>query len=263
MASSTGYALVTGASGGIGLEIAQRLARRRMALVLVARSREKLEEIAVQLRESGSPEVVVLPADLSTESGAGALLAQVAARGLEIEALVNNAGFGVSGAFAQQDERELLAMVQVNITALMLLTRRLLPAMVARKRGHVLNVASTAGFQPGPGMATYYATKAFVVSFSEGIRRELAGTGVSVTTLCPGPTETGFQDRAGVGSSLLFRPGNMMDAGSVADAAVAHLADGGLVIPGFTNKLLIQLLRISPRRAVIELINQLNKARAA
>ncbi len=146
---------------------------------------------------------------------------------------------------------------------LVLLTRRLLPGMLARKHGHVLNMASTAGFQPGPWMATYYATKAFVLSFSEALRQELAGTGVSVMTLCPGPTATGFQGRAGVESALLFRSANMMDAGSVADTAVSRLDGGGLVIPGLVNKLLIQLLRIAPRRAVLELISQLNKARAA
>jgi short-subunit dehydrogenase len=205
----------------------------------------------------------VLPADLATASGAESLLAQVAARGLAIETLVNNAGFGGAGAFVQQDEAELLAMVEVNINALVLLTRRLLPEMLARKRGHVLNVASTAGFQPGPWMATYYATKAFVLSFSEALRRELRGTGVSVTTLCPGPTHTGFQRRAGVETSPLFRPANLMDAGSVADAAVSRLDSGGLVVPGLANKLLVQLLRVAPRRAVLELISQLNKARAA
>ena len=146
----------------------------------------------------------MLPADLATASGAAALLDQLAARGLEIGTLVNNAGFGAIGSFVDLGEAEQLEMVQLNVISLAQLTRRLLPGMVARGRGHVLNVASVAGFQPGPWMTIYSATKAFVVSFSEAIGRELRGTGVTVTTLCPGPTATPFVARARMSTTLLL-----------------------------------------------------------
>jgi short-subunit dehydrogenase len=256
------HTLITGASTGIGLEIARRLAQRGELLVITARSGPTLEEVAVELRRLGSPEVTVLPADLATPSGAGALLEQLGARGLTIGTLVNNAGFGAIGAFATLGETEQLDMVQLNVTSLVHLTRRLLPDMVARGHGHVLNVASVAGFQPGPGMATYYATKAFVVSFSEAIGRELRGSGVTVTTLCPGPTATPFVQRARMTSTLLFRPGNVMTAGEVADAAVRAIGRGGLVVPGFMNKLLIQSQRISPRAMVLGITSRLNQGRA-
>jgi short-subunit dehydrogenase len=255
--------LITGASTGIGLEIARRLARRGDALVITARSAATLEEVAAELRRLGSPEVTVLPADLATTSGAGALLAQLDARGLGIDTLVNNAGFGMAGGFVNLSEAEQLEMVQLNVTSLVQLTRRLLPGMVARKRGRVLNVASTAGFQPGPWMAVYYATKAFVLSFSEALGRELRGTGVTVTTLCPGPTTTPFVTRARMGSTLLFRAGSVMTAGDVADAAVRAIGHGGLEVPGLMNKLLIQSQRIAPRSMVLWISSRLNRDRAA
>ena len=255
--------LITGASTGIGLEIARRLARRGDALVITARSVATLEEVAAELRRLGSPEVTALPADLATTSGAGALLAQLAARGLVIDTLVNNAGFGAVGTFVDLSEQEQLEMVQLNVMTLVHLTRRLLPGMVARGQGHVMNVASVAGFQPGPWMAVYYATKAFVVSFSEAIGRELQGTGVTVTTLCPGPTATPFVQRARMSSTLMFHVGNTMEAGQVADAAVHAIGRGGLVVPGFMNKLLIQSQRASPRALVLWITSRLNQGRAA
>jgi short-subunit dehydrogenase len=255
--------LVTGASTGIGLEIARRLAARGEFLVITARSTATLEAVAVELRRLGSPEVVVLPADLATASGAAALLDQLASRGLEIGTLVNNAGFGAIGMFVSLSEAEQLEMVQLNVMSLVQLTRRLLPGMVARGRGHVLNVASVAGFQPGPWMTVYYATKAFVVSFSEAIGQELRGTGVTVTTLCPGPTATPFVQRARMRSTLLFRMGNTMETGPVADAAVRAIGRGGIVVPGFMNKLLIQSQRASPRALVLWITSRLNQGRAA
>ena len=255
------YSLVTGASTGIGLEIARRLAGRGEPLVITARSAAALEAVAAELRRLGSPAVVVLPADLATASGAAALLDQLASHGLEIGTLVNNAGFGAIGSFADLGEAEQLEMVQLNVMSLVQLARRLLPGMVARGHGHVLNVASVAGFQPGPWMTIYCATKAFVVSFSEGIGRELRGTGVTVTTLCPGPTATPFVARARMSTTLLSRTGNVMEAGAVADAAVRAIGRGGIVVPGFVNKFLIQSQRVSPRALVLWLTSRLNRAR--
>ena len=257
------YALVTGASSGIGLEIARKLAQRGHALVLTARSEATLERVAAELRSLGSPDVIVLPADLALRSETESLLDRIAARGLVIETLINNAGFAALGVFAELSEPEQLDMVQVNVASLVLLTRRLVPAMVARGRGRIMNVASVAGFQPGPWMATYYASKAFVVSFSESIGRELRGTGVTVTTLCPGPTATALAERARMASTLLFRMGNTMSANEVADAGVRRLDRGGLVVPGLINKLLIQSQRISPRAMVLWIAGQLNRRRAA
>ena len=255
--------LITGASTGIGLEIARRLAQRGTALVITARSEATLHQVATELRRLGSPDVIVLPADLGSRAGTEALLEQVAARSLVIETLVNNAGFGAVGTFVELSEEEQLEMVQLNVMSLVHLTRRLLPGMVARGRGRVMNVASVAGFQPGPWMAIYYATKAFVVSFSEAIGRELRGTGVTVTTFCPGPTATPFVERARMGSIMLLKMGNTMSAGEVADAAVRRLDRGGLVVPGLMNKLLIQSLRISPRAMALWLTAWLNRGRAA
>lgn len=254
--------LITGASTGIGLEIAHRLARRGEALVITARSAPTLEEVAAELRRLGSPEVTVLPADLATASGAGALLEQLAARGLVIDTLVNNAGFGAVGAVVELEEKEQLEMIQLNVTSLVHLTRRLVPGMVARGRGHIMNVASVAGFQPGPWMAVYYATKAFVVSFSEALGSELRDTRVTVTTLCPGPTSTPFVQRARMASTLLFKSGNVMTASAVADAAVRAIGRGGLVVPGLMNKLLVQSGRISPRFMVLWVTSRLNRARS-
>lgn len=205
----------------------------------------------------------MLPADLATASGAAALLDQLASRGLGIGTLVNNAGYGAIGAFADLPEDEQLGMVQLNVLSLVHLTRRLVPAMIARGRGNVLNVASVAGFQPGPWMTVYYATKAFVVSFSEAMGQELRGTGVTVTTLCPGPTATPFVQRARMSQTLLFKTGNIMTAREVADAAVRAIGRGGIVVPGLINKLLIQSVRISPRFIVLWVTSRLNQGRAS
>ena len=257
-----GFALVTGASGGIGLEIARLLARRGDRLILVARSRDRLTALVDELGKAGSPEVIALPADLGSVAGVRALLDELSRRGLQVDTLVNNAGFGSAGAFASQDAGEQLGMVGLNITALTLLTREFLPGMRTRKRGAILNVASTAAFQPGPFLAVYYATKAYVLSLSEALRVELAGTGVRVVTLCPGPTATGFADRARMNNSRLFQAGTVMDAGTVAREAVEWLDRGGLVVPGILNKLLIQSQRIAPRALVTAITRRMNANRA-
>lgn len=244
-------ALVTGASGGIGLELARLCAKGGHDLVLVARNQAKLEEIAKYLSGMYQIRVEVIPADLADAEAPAAIVEETGRRGLTIDVLVNNAGFGDWGLFGRADLERQLAMIQVNVTSLTHLTRLLLPGMVHRRRGRILNVASTAAFAPGPLMAVYYATKAYVLSFSEAIGNELAGTGITVTVLCPGPTRTGFADRAGLQDSNLFGSPMVMDAAGVAEAGYRGMLHGkAIVIPGLLNKLVIQSIRISPRWAV-------------
>lgn len=257
----TTWSLVTGASGGLGLEIARRLAKRGDSLVITARSREKLGAAAAELRSLGAPEVRVVVADLATREGALHLLDDIAANSITISTLVNNAGFGLTGSFLGQDEAELLEMVELNVTTLTLLTRRLVPAMVAAGSGAVLNLSSVAGFQPGPFMAVYYATKAYVLSLSEALREELRGTGVSVVTLCPGPTHTGFAERSGMDHGGALRAA-VTDASAVVDAGIAALDRGGLVIPGAVNKLLVQSQRLLPRSVPLRISRGLNLGRS-
>ena len=241
-----GTALVTGASSGIGLELATLLARDRHDLVLVARSRDRLEAIARGLTEEFGASVTILVHDLARPEAPPAI-----ARALSVDVLVNDAGFGVYGPFAETPIEKELEMIQVNVTSLTHLTKLLLAGMRARSAGRILNVASTAAFQPGPLMAVYYASKAYVLSFTEALANELAGSGVTVTALCPGPTITEFQKHAGVAQTRLFRSMLVMNASEVARAGYEGMLRGKrLVIPGFGNRLLVESLRVSPRRLV-------------
>jgi short-subunit dehydrogenase len=247
-------ALITGASGGIGYELAKLFARDRVGLVLVARSGDKLATVAQELRSLGAPRVEVIVADLAATDAVPALLRALSARRLDVDVLVNNAGYGLSGSFATTDQATELGMIQLNVGALTALTKGLLPGMLARGQGRILNVASTAGFQPGPFAAVYSATKAYVVSFSEALAGELAGTGVTVTTLSPGPTATGFATRAKMQRSRLFRPGTTMTAEAVAAAGYSALKRARrLAVPGLINKIQLQALRISPRPWVLKI----------
>src|SRR5579884_3955262 len=187
-------ALVTGASGGIGLEFAKQLGQAGYNLALVARSQAKLETLAAELREQFGISVQVVALDLAQPNAAHGLFAQVP----QCDVLVNNAGFANNGRFVQLDEQHVLEEIQLDVTTLTQLTRLYLPGMIARRNGKILNVASTAGFLPGPNMAVYYAGKAYVISFSEALAEEVRGTGVTVSVLCPGATATGFQERANV-----------------------------------------------------------------
>ena len=255
-------ALVTGASSGIGLDLAKTFAQHGHDLVLVARSEGKLQELAVELEKRNDITAHVVACDLARAGAAAELVRELQQRAIDVDVLVNNAGYGLAGAFAENDLQRELDMIQVNLVALTALTKLLLQPMLARKRGRILNVASTAAFQAGPLMAVYYATKAYVLSFTEAIADELRDSGVTVTALCPGPTATGFADVAKMTQSRLFTMMRPMSSASVARAGYRGLMAGKrLVIPGAKNKLLVQSLRISPRRAVTALVRKFQENR--
>jgi short-subunit dehydrogenase len=252
-------ALITGASFGIGLEFARIFAREGYNLVLVARSADKLRQLASELEKAHGTRSLILATDL-TEPGASAyVLDQTTRADIQVDVLVNNAGFGQYGMFAENDLEECLRQIQLNVTTLTHLTRLYLPAMIERKSGRILNVASTAAFQPGPLMAVYFATKAYVLSLSEALANELGGSGVTVTCLCPGPTATEFQKRANIAGIRLTRYG-CMDARTVAeDGYRAVMAGKPLVISGFRNWLVAQSVRFSPRRLVTAIARKIQE----
>ena len=252
-------ALITGASSGIGLDLARLFAKDGHDVVLVARSEGKLREIAAELERDFGMTAHVIVADLAKPDAPQTLVAQLP---VDVDVLVNNAGFGVLGPFVETDLAKELEMIQVNVVALTHLTKLLLPPMVARRRGRVLNVASTAAFQPGPLMAVYYATKAYVLSFSEAIADELRDSGVTVTALCPGPTETGFAAVADMASTRLFNIAKPMSSAEVARAGYEAMKRGRrVVVPGIKNKLLTQSIRVSPRRMVTTIVRKLQESR--
>lgn len=257
------YALVTGASGGIGLELARVLAREGYSLVLVARRAAEMEKLASELKQAHQTESVVLSADLATHEGTDAVARAVTERGLEVDVLVNNAGYGLAGRFEVLPADSQLGMIDLNIRALTALTRAFLPGMVARKRGRVLNVASSAAFQPGPMMAVYYATKAYVLSFSTAINEELRGTGVTATALCPGYTETGFAARAAEHQRprLFSGPLGKLDARQVAEAGYRAMVRGKpVLVPGFMNLLGAWSAPFTPRPLLLRIVRRLNEA---
>jgi uncharacterized protein len=240
-------ALVTGASAGIGSELARELARHGHDLILAARSVRPMETLAAELRELGA-EATVIPVDLSKPGAAATLAHDIAGRGLNIDVLVNNAGLGALGRFDRMDPARVGEILQVNIIALTELTRLLLPGMIARRRGRIMMVASVAAFQPGPHMAAYFASKAYVLSLGEALAHELRGTGVSVTVLCPGATATNFFTVAGADNTLLaHRLRRMMSAAGVARLGYRALAAGRpVIVTGLSNRLLAVLGRFAP-----------------
>ena len=244
-------ALVTGASGGIGHELAKLFAKDQYNLVLVARNAAKLTQFADELQREFGISAKAVPLDLTAASAPQSLFDQLQHDSIAVDILVNNAGYGVLGEFAKVSLEDNLGQIQLNITALTHLTKLFLGPMIARHSGKILNVASTAGFQPGPLMSVYYASKAYVISFSEALANELQGTGVTVTCLCPGATDTGFQGRAGLENTLLFKKLRPMDAKTVAcDGYRGLMAGKVIVISGFRNWLLAESVRFSPRRLV-------------
>ncbi|HET7436044.1 MAG TPA: SDR family oxidoreductase [Thermoanaerobaculia bacterium] len=253
-------ALITGASGGIGRDLAHLFAQDKIDVVLVARGEAKLRELATDLQQKHGITAHVLPADLARPEAPAEIARWIEARHIDIDVLVNNAGYGVRGAFVETDAKAELEMIQVNISALTHLTKLFLPPMVRRGRGRVLNVASTASFQPGPFMAVYYATKAYVLSFSEALSEETSGTGVSITALCPGPTLTNFAEAADMTKTRLFRSGNVMTSAKVAKIGYDAMRKGKrVVIAGAMNNLLAQSVRISPRALVTKVTRALQE----
>lgn len=251
-------ALITGASSGIGLDLAHLFAQDGHDVVLVARSEARLRELAGELEGKHRVAARVVVADLAKPDAPREVFEAAGA----VDILVNNAGYGLSGKFAETDLRTELDMIQVNVTALTHLTKLFLRPMVERGRGRILNIASTASFQPGPLMAVYYATKAYVLSFSEAIGEELSGTGVTVTALCPGPTATGFQQKAKLGSEALLKLMKPVPSMEVARAGYRALMRGRrVVVPGVKNKIGVQSVRVSPRALVTRVVHALQARR--
>jgi len=254
--------LITGASSGIGLELAKLFARENHDLALVARSYDKLKYVAEDLQQTYGVQVKYYAKDLSISSTPKEIFEVLQNEGKNIDVLVNNAGFGWRGAFVQMELANALGMIQVNITALTHLTRLFLPGMIERGHGKILNVASTAAFQPGPMMATYYASKAYVLSFSEALSEELKGTGVTVTAFCPGPTTTGFGRRAGFVNEKIFGDMLSMDSYTVALDGYKGLMKGKpIVISGWKNWLGTKLVRFIPRPLPAKLIKKVQQKR--
>ena len=234
-------ALITGASAGLGVDFARQLAAEGRQLVLVARRKDRLDALVAELGNARAVEL-----DLGEEGAADRLMADLAAHDEQVELLINNAGFGLTGRFATLDGKRQRQMIDLNCGALVELAHAVLPGMIGRKSGAILNVASTAAFQPGPGMAVYFATKAFVLSFSEALHEEVKGQGVVVSALCPGPTATEFGQVAGFSKplpSMVFA-----DSSSVVAAGLKGLKTGrAIVIPGLMNKSTAQAHRFFPR----------------
>ncbi|MDP9356853.1 MAG: SDR family oxidoreductase [Chloroflexota bacterium] len=249
-------ALITGATSGIGLELAKLLARDGHDLVLVSRTADRLDAVADDLRTRFGSRVTTIVKDLAQPAAVEEIVVQLRRGGVAVHVLVNNAGYAIYGPFAETNLQDELAMMRVNMLAVTHLTKLLLPDMLKRRDGKILNLASTAAFQPGPLMAVYYATKAYVLSFSQAVAEEVRGSGVTVTALCPGPTETGFQARAAMEESRLIKGRTIMDAATVAQAGYAGMLRGKtVVIPGRRNRVLAEANRFLPRTFVTRLVH--------
>lgn len=252
-------ALITGASSGIGRELALLFAADGYDLVVVARRADALDEVIREATRAGGVTAKAIPADLTQPAAPRQIFDDLQRAGTRIDVVVNNAGFGLQGRVAELPLERQLEMIQLNVAALTELTRRFLPGMFARNAGGILNVGSTAGFQPGPFMGVYYATKAYVVAFTEALAEELSGTSLRVSCLAPGPTATHFAEEANMTKTRLFRSLGTMDA-----ADVARIGFEGwkhrkvIVVPGITNRFGIQLVRFSPRFVVRKVLRGLN-----
>lgn len=256
-----GWALITGASSGFGEEFARQLAERGSNLVLVARSRDKLHALAAQLGAAHGVQARVIAADLADDGSLEGVLREVDALGVAIDHVVANAGFGTWGPFVEETTRSQTEMVRLNCEAVVGLVHHLVPGMIARRRGGVLLVSSTAAFQPTPMFAVYGATKAFVRSFGEALAEELRGTGVRVSVLCPGPVPTGFQERAKIEIPPAQRP-SVLTAQETVERAIAGYAAGRVVVvPGAVNRAGAALASVIPNRVVVPIVRQLMRTR--
>ncbi|GAA4774262.1 SDR family oxidoreductase [Stakelama sediminis] len=254
-------ALITGASAGLGEGFAEALAARGTDLILTARRVERLEALAERLRAAHGVAVSVFPADLSEAGAVETLMAAIGKQQLSVNLLINNAGFGAAGAFVDQDRAGLARMIDLNCRALMELSHAVLPGMVQMRSGGILNVASTAAFQPGPWMAVYYATKAFVLSFSEALHEEVKGAGVRVSALCPGPTRTEFADVAGMGNTELFNRFGSDAATVVRDGLAALDANAAVRVSGMMNRVMAFSTRLAPRGMLRRTVAKLQQDR--
>ena len=252
-------ALITGASSGIGLELAHLFARDGYRLVLLARNRNTLRQIGDDLQSRYSVTVRIAPKDLAHPATPAELYQELQESGIVLDVLVNNAGFGVAGPFQNTDWNQEAEMMQVNMVAATQLVKLFLPQIRARE-GKIMNVASTAAFQPGPFMSVYYASKAYLLSFSEALAEEMEGTGVTITCLCPGPVKTNFQRRAYLEGTAMLNSPMLVDVRDVARIGYEGMKQGKrLVIPGWKNRLGVEMLRISPRTMVTKVVRKLQE----
>lgn len=252
--------LITGGSSGIGRELAERFAADRYHIVLAARSEVELAAAKEQLASKYAVRVTAIAVDLAAAEAVPLLMAKLERESLRVDVLVNNAGFGVYGPFAQTSEQDELAMINLNIWNLTRLTKCVLPAMLANKHGGIINVASTAAFQPGPFMAVYYAAKSYILSYTEALAGELRGTGIQVTALCPGPTETRFAERADAAKAKLFATGRMQPAEVARQGYLGYRAGRRIVIPGWRNRLMAMSIRFVPREVVLFIVRYLHRS---
>ena len=253
-------ALITGASAGIGWELAKQFAVHGIDMVLVARNEQKLQQLAAELKKTFGVQVSVVPKDLSAPGAAQEVFDFCKSGSIPVDYLVNNAGIGYFGMFASGSWEAQEQMIRLNITALTQLTHLFLPGMIHRQQGRVLNVASTAAFQPGPVMAVYFATKSYVLHFSEAIANELSKTGVTVTALCPGPTESSFKEAAGMQESALFRGKKLPTAQEVAAYGYRAMMQGKPVaIHGTLNYLLATSVRLVPRNLMVRIARKITE----
>jgi short-subunit dehydrogenase len=254
-------ALVTGASEGIGFELCKLLAKDGYSIVLTARNQKQLERRAEELQKHAI-ETYIIVQDLSLPDACEKIVKELAEKKLQIEILINNAGFANYGNFAENSLEKEMALLQVNVVALTKLTKLILPSMLANKKGKIMNLASMAAFVAGPQMAVYYASKAYVLSFSEGLASELEGTGVTVTAVCPGATATEFQERAGLGRSKLFSKVKPMDSTTVSEIGYRGMMNGEtIVVTGTLNKLMALLTRLTPRSTSTRLVKRIQASR--
>ncbi len=252
--------LITGASGGIGYEFAQIFAQNKFNLVLVARSEDKLIELQKSLISQYAVSVDVFAKDISIISNIDLLFNELQKKQIVIDILINNAGFGDYGFFSQTNWKKEEMMINLNISALTYLTKLFLPKMIENKYGKILNLASVAAFLPGPLMAIYYATKAYVLSFSSAIANELKGSGVTVTALCPGPTQSGFSDAAALGESKLFKNKSLPSSKIVAEYGYKALMKGKItVIHGVSNKMMVFMMRFLPKKLLISTVRKMQE----
>jgi short-subunit dehydrogenase len=249
------WAVITGASGGIGLEIARNLAVEGYDVVLIARGRSQLETLAAEIQAKSGVRTLVIGTNLAERDAADFVASELKRHSIEPEILINNAGLGLFGLHVDLKLEDEQTLIDLNITTLTRLTKLLLPAMVRRRSGRIMNVASTAAFQPGPYMAVYYATKAYVLYYSEAIAEELKDTGVSVTVLCPGPTISGFQDKADMHVSGLVKGKKLPTSKDVADYGVpAMFAGKRVAIHGTMNWIGAQAARFTPRDLMTKMV---------